>query len=155
MTRWSKLQKQLYLIWDSNINIQIHCSIYRMQSRWGGTNLPRYWITLGGEIIFDYPKHFTDKEGCAGYLSGHQESYPYQNHVSDISDLIREYLNTPVQELMTRHFEKDIWGIADILRAADRRIGIGRLDMIQNGKSSMAAQKIIRARQKKARPYKR
>lgn len=30
MKRWSNLQKQLYLILDNKINLQIHCSVYRM-----------------------------------------------------------------------------------------------------------------------------
>lgn len=44
---WSKLQREIYKLIDSRIGIQIHCSVYRMDSRWGGTDLPRYWITLG------------------------------------------------------------------------------------------------------------
>lgn len=52
MTRWSKLQKQLYLIWDPSINIQIHCCVYPMKSRWGSNDLPRYFITLDKE----YPR---------------------------------------------------------------------------------------------------
>ena len=59
---WSKLQREIYKLIDSRIGIQIHCSVYRMDSRWGGTDLPRYWITLGKEIIFDYPKDFLDKK---------------------------------------------------------------------------------------------
>ena len=63
MRRWSKLQKELYLIIDPNIDFQIHCSVYRMQSRMGSTDLPRYWITLNKEIIFDYPCQFVNAEG--------------------------------------------------------------------------------------------
>lgn len=60
MKRWSSLQRELYQILDEKINFQIHLSMYRMQSQYGGTDMPRYWITLGDEIIFDYPKQFVD-----------------------------------------------------------------------------------------------
>lgn len=43
---WSKLQREIYKLIDSGIGFQIHCSVYRMDSRWGGTDLPRYWITV-------------------------------------------------------------------------------------------------------------
>ena len=58
MRKWSSLQRELYKIIDDKINFQIHLSKYRMQSRYGSADLPRYWITLNGEIIFDYPKQF-------------------------------------------------------------------------------------------------
>ena len=61
--RWSKLQSEIYKIMDEEINLQIHCSVYPMNSRYGSTNLPRYWITLDKEILFDYPKQFLTAEG--------------------------------------------------------------------------------------------
>ena len=63
MKRWSKLQKQLYELVDESIDFKLHCTVYRMQSRRGSTDLPRYFITLAGEIIFDYPKDFVLKSG--------------------------------------------------------------------------------------------
>ena len=60
--RWSKLQSEIYNLLDKRIDIQIHCSVYRMKSNWGSTDLPRYWITLGKEIIFDYPQQFLDEK---------------------------------------------------------------------------------------------
>lgn len=87
MKRWSKLRKLLYGIIAKNIDLQIHCSVYRMQSQRGSTNLPRYWITLNKEIIFDYSKQFTDTFNLS--------TYPYKTEISEISDPIREYLYTP------------------------------------------------------------
>ena len=93
---WSKLQREIYKLIDSRIGIQIHCSVYRMDSRWGGTDLPRYWITLGKEIIFDYPKDFLDKKlpergliiSCS-HNETVEELYPYVTEISLISDIIR------------------------------------------------------------------
>lgn len=148
MKRWSKLQNELYLITDPDIDFQIHCSVYRMHSQRGSVDLPRYWITLNGEIIFDYPKQFINPNGELKNLSSDNSAvpYPYKNDISDISDLIREYIDTPVSEIMTKHFERDYWGLANILRAADRRIGMRRLDTLRRRKGNIAAQKIISAR---------
>ncbi len=145
MSRWSKLQKDLYLIIDPTIDFQIHCVAYPMRSRYGNTDLPRYWITLGKEIIFDYPKQFVTHDGliCNFKPHGITKNYPYKNDVSDISDLIREYIDTPVSEIMTKHFENDYWGLANILRAADRRIGQRRLDILRRRIKNQAAQMIL------------
>lgn len=116
MKRWSKLQKQLYLVIDDSINFQIHCSAYRMDSQHGSTDLPRYWITLGKEIVFDYPKVSTDKK-----------DYPYVNEVSDISDLFRQYLDTPREQLLEKTFEADKYGVTNLLKCADKRISVAKL----------------------------
>jgi len=123
MPRWSKLQREIYNLIDGSLNFQIHCSVYRMQSQFGGTDLPRYWITLDKDIIFDYPKQFVnnpvshiegaDNEYTVGYV------YPYMTNISDISDVIREYIDTPLSTLLSKEFTFDKWGITDILKAAD------------------------------------
>ncbi|MBE5731272.1 MAG: hypothetical protein E7350_04920 [Clostridiales bacterium] len=119
MAVWSKLQKSLYLIVSDKVDFQIHCSVYRMNSQRGSIDLPRYWITIGKEIVFDYPKQFINAEG--------NEHYPYQNQISDISDCIREYIDCPVGLLPQKKFENDLWGITDILKAVDKRLGKGKL----------------------------
>lgn len=152
MKKWSKLQKELYLIIDPEIDFQIHCVAYPMRSRYGNTDLPRYWITLGKEIIFDYPKQFVSHDGGIRNYKPHgiTKNYPYNNDISDISDLIREYIDTPVSEIFTKHFENDYWGLANILRAADRRIGQRRLDILRRRIKNQAAKKILEVRFKKS-----
>ena len=136
MSRWSKLQKQFYTIADGGIDLQMHCAVYRMDSRRGSAGIPRYWITLGKQIIFDYPKQF------AQYTGG----YPYETDVSEISDLIREYLDTPVNELFEKEFLNDRWGITDIFKAADKRIGKTKLSALAARSADKAVQKIVAAR---------
>jgi hypothetical protein len=107
-----------------------------MNSQWGDKNLPRYWITLGKEIIRDYPKDFKNKT-MADARSCLEDSrinrfllrdlYPHSREAPTVSDVIREYIETPKEELLTKSFEHDRWGLTDILRAADRRIGKRRL----------------------------
>ena len=138
MKRWSNLQKQLYLILDNKINLQIHCSVYRMNSQRGSTNLPRYWITLNREIIFDYPK-----------ISVSKEDYPYTTEISDISELLRGYLDSPKEQILAKNFGNDKYGITNLLKAADTRISINKLEQyFQNNivKNADICKTILKAR---------
>ena len=148
MKRWSKLQKRLYELVDESIDFKLHCTVYRMQSRCGSTDLPRYFITLAGEIIFDYPKDFVLKSGGVKSLAqgALTKIYPYGNDISDIGELIREYIDTPKDELFKKHFGVDEWGLANILKAADKRIGKRRLQILAKNKKNQAMQKIVQAR---------
>ncbi|MDR1896990.1 MAG: hypothetical protein LBR10_09405 [Prevotellaceae bacterium] len=143
---WSKLQREIYDLISSDINFQIHCVAYPMRSRTsrGSTDIPRYWITLGKEIIWDYPKDFLAKAGSTEDCSGKVHPYyPFTTDIHDISDLIREYIDTPQKALFDKNFEKDKWGLTDILKAADRRIGVRRLSRLKSKTQNIAAGKVI------------
>lgn len=149
MKRWSKLQKDLYLIIDPKIDFQIHCVVYPMRGDRATSLCPRYWITIGKEIVFDYPKDFTDKSGHVPHhyeFVSQQADYPYYCDASYISNLIREYIDMPVADILTRCFENDYWGLTDIFRAADKRIGQRRLERLRDIIKNQAAQKILELR---------
>ena len=148
MRRWSKVQRELYKIVSVDINFQIHCTVYPMNSQYGSTDLPRYWITLNKEIIFDYPKQFATSDGTVRNLTRFEAGYPYTTDISDITDLIREYIDTPKEELLTKIFSRDFWGLVNILRAADRRVGMRRLNELKKKTNNIAAHKVIEARLK-------
>lgn len=120
--RWSKLQSRLYNLLDPNAGFQIHCALYEMNSNDGyhTYKLPRYWVTIGKEIVFDYPKDFdtTRKYGHA--------SYPWLTEISDISNLIEKYVQRSDKKIMDP-FEEDVWRLTEIIRACDKRIGKQRL----------------------------
>ena len=151
--RWSKLQREIYNLMDEKINLQIHCNVYRMDSQFGGTDLPRYWITLDKNIIFDYPKQFIDMKKLVhgGYPSEHKFTtagslYPYITDVSAISNIIREYIDTPAVEILECRFDNDIWGLTDIFKAADRRVGRKRIKEYFQDCENDAVLKILEAR---------
>ncbi len=139
--RWSKLQSRLYNLMDPEIDFQIHCALYEMNSNDGyhGCKLPRYFIAIGKEIVFDYPKNFdtTKKYGF--------NSYPWDTDISEISNMIEEYIQCPELELLN-DFENDKWGITDILRVCDRRIGKRRLIKIKDSITNEALLKIVTRR---------
>jgi hypothetical protein len=113
-------------------DFQIHCVAYPMHSQRGSTDLSRYWITIDKKIIWDYPKQFLNEYHGKGYHYSDNKAhrlkdcYPYGSEVSDISELIREYLNTPKDKLL-EPFTNDKWGLTDILRVCDVRVGKRRL----------------------------
>ena len=99
--------------------------------------------------IFDYPKQFVvrDETGCfVKNLRGEKLYYPYDTDISFISDLIREYIDSPKDEVFSKHFENDYWGLINILKAADRRNGRNRLEQLKSKTKNQAAHIIIEYR---------
>lgn len=94
--RWSKLQSRLYNLMDPVIDFQLHCALYEKRSDDGyhGSKLPRYFITVDKQIVFDYPKNFdtTKKYGF--------NSYPWDADISEMSNVFEEYIQCPISELL-------------------------------------------------------
>lgn len=143
MSRWSKLQKRLYDLISPEIDLQVHCDVYRMQSQYGHTGLPRYWITLDKEIIWDYPKMLS-KTPQLGQTP--LKWYPYGTDIPSISDLLREYIDTPAEELLEKEFVNDHWGLTNILKVADRRVGRRRLQLLKKRVGNKAGRKVLMKR---------
>jgi hypothetical protein len=87
------------------------------KSQSSNPQIPRYWITVGKgkdlKIIWDFPKDFKDEK--------YMKYQPYI-HIPNISNLISDYCNTPKEELKSRVFEDDEYGLIDVLRSFDRRL---------------------------------
>lgn len=131
--RWSRLKKLLEDILDPDLDLKIHCSAYRGED---GPAIGRYWIILNGQIIFDEPKQISRQ-----LAQGLENTTATQ-----ITGLLRTYLDTPKEDLLSNEFPGDLYGLIDILRAADRRIGKRRvLELMQRG-SSAAVCAVIQVR---------
>ncbi|WP_299996960.1 hypothetical protein [uncultured Clostridium sp.] len=148
---WSKLQKQLYLIIDKESKFQIHCSVYKTKSAWNAgqrsgiskkqESIPRYWITVGDnkEIIWDFPNNFLDERSIAidksEWLSEKydtiKDTYFWDCNYTWVANLIREYLDTPRDQILIKEFENDKYGLIDILRKYDKRISKTKRDNIK------------------------
>jgi hypothetical protein len=153
---WSKLKREIQPLFSPDIKIRLHCVAYRMGSQRGSSNLPRYWITLNKEVIWDYQRDFKNQsvddhraspDGIHNDGRVLKDIYPYGSDIAVISDVLREYIDTPKAELLTKPFEKDRWGLTDMLRAADRRIGKRRLSAL-SGLGNTAADAIVAERLK-------
>lgn len=110
--RWSKLQRELYKIIDPAIGFQMHSMSYDDGC---STGFPRYWATIGKEIVYDWPKDYNkiSKDW-------------YDTDIENISRLIRAYIDCPADELLTHAFN-DRFALLPLLQACDRRIGKRRL----------------------------
>src|SRR5574341_368752 len=135
MKRWSKLQKEIEQLFAEGWDLRIQCRAYRMASRRGSTDLPRYWVTLGKNVIWEYPKDF-------GHLA---KDYPYLTDIAAISDLVRDYIDTPAEQLLIKPFN-DQWRLTEIFLAADRRIGRRKLRLLKEHLNHPGARAVLVAR---------
>lgn len=131
--RWSQLQKQIYQLWSDDLDLQIHCTDYDLS---GTANVGRYWVTLGKEIIWDVPKDFPEE--CT--------KGPYNPVASVISAVIKSYLDTSKEDLLSKIFPDDRWGIVNIMRAADRRLGRKSLKTLSERGLADPARRILEIR---------
>lgn len=130
--RWSKLARDLEALFAPDLDLKLRCSIVRMQSEHGGTPLPRYSLDLDGESIWHYP----------GQFPGSSPHFPHETDVGDISQLFRDYVNAPAGA----ELPQDRWGLRDVLRAADRRLGRRGLEALGRTTASEAARTVVRRR---------
>lgn len=77
--------------------------------------------------------------------------YPYRTDISAISGLIRSYIDTPREDVLTASFDDEHWGLIDILRAADRRIGARHWASLRARLRHPAALKVLEAREQRHR----
>lgn len=110
---WSKLQSALYQVMDENVAFQMHSCSYDIGD---GVGIPRYWITIGKKIVWDFPKNaMWDKS-----------DWYFFDEAKNISRLIKAYIDCPKNELLTHAFD-DRWKMIPYLLACDKRIGKRRL----------------------------
>jgi hypothetical protein len=141
LMRWSQLQSLIYNVWCDDLRLQIHCTAYPLP---GSCDVGRCWITLGKEIIWDVPKDFPEE----------RKRGTYSPVASEITELIHLYLDTARNELMKQVFPEDHWGLVDIFRAADRRLGAKSLEELAQRNLTPPARKVLEERQKRQKTAK-
>ena len=87
---------------DSSVDFQMHCALYEMNSNNGhhSLKLPRYFITINKDIVFDYPKDFDTTSVYGG------NSYP-----RDAQKIASERLFVPAifaRETLNQRFPKNV-----------------------------------------------
>jgi len=129
MRPFSKLKKQIESLFDSNLRMTFNCISFAI----GHHNaIPRFYVRLGKETIWDFPKDFEAKD-----LDFHW----WSNDIS-INALVREYIDMPVDKLLSAVFENETAKITNyddysvvefnlnltpLFIAADRRLGKEKL----------------------------
>ena len=130
--RWSKLKKEIESLFADGLNLDLHCidvnrSIDSKNGNMGEglsmLSLGNYKVNLNRQTIWNFPKDFKEPN-----WERWPEGNPWKYSVSEINVLVREYIDTPKGELLSKAFSNDIFGLTKILLAADRRISTSRLE---------------------------
>ena len=142
MIKFSKLKKEIEKLFDPKIKMQFCCSAYPMRPKNGYAtrSIPRFYVKIGKDIIWDFPKDFDVEPRSCEWCSD-----------NGISALVREYIDTPVVELLDREFSGEfehrgnfgkgrhksfvirksdmevVKSLTDIFKTADRRVGKQKL----------------------------
>ena len=134
---FSKLKKRIESLFDEKLDMKFCCVSYPVHGQWGQHNsIPRFYLKLGKEIIWDFPKDFEIKD----------LPFYYWAESNGITNLIREYIDTPASELLKKNFECETidfssflnseehsgnyciyYKITPLFKAADRRLGKDKL----------------------------
>jgi hypothetical protein len=147
---WSKFKKRIESFWAENLDMVVHCTAYTYHTNHSSYEIPRYWIVLNGEMIWDFPGVFVRGYG-GGYGRGKStDRLPsiqyWLSTEAFASQVMEQYMDCPVANLFDT-LKYDEWELGDILRAADRRIGKKRL--LEWGKTlheENPARKVLAAR---------
>ncbi|MCO6430639.1 MAG: hypothetical protein J5J00_07235 [Deltaproteobacteria bacterium] len=129
--RWSQLKKRIEELFDPELSLSVFCTVQRGPSN----SIGRIWFKCSKEVVWDEPRNVS-KRVSAGETN---------DDVSTMTSIMREYLALPREEIFTFNSPLDSWGLVEMLKAADRRIGKRRLtDLKANTKGRAALQLIIR-----------
>jgi hypothetical protein len=131
---FSKLKKTIEGLFDKKLKMQFCCIAYPMRAQYANNHTPRFYVKLGKEIIWDFPKDFSTEQVSL-------ESFMYRSN-NEICELVRDYIDTPVDKLIRKKFKRDtlecimqnLWEptqetitvnykLTEIFIAADRRLG--------------------------------
>ena len=142
--RWSKLKKTIEDLFVQDLSLHIHCTDIRTTLWNEGTfaeALGVFTIRLGKNVIWNFPRQFIDWE--TRYPDGGNH---FSYSVSDLNGLLRDYLDTPKDALLKKEFPRDYFGITNIFKAADRRIGLERLEQYFKDCQQNSVKKILSTR---------
>ena len=128
--RWSKLKSRVEALWVPALPMAIHANVFVQHTKHWDLDEPRHWIMLDKTIIWDFPGPFMKPEPPRGRRIVYwEDAYGWgggNGQSSIIATLLHQYLERDRARVF-EPFENDHWELADILRAADRRIGRERL----------------------------
>lgn len=152
---FSKLKKAIGSLFDEKLNMEFCCIAYPIRGQWANNSVPRFYLKMGKEIIWDFPKDFE--------LTNSPFYYWADNN--NIVELVRDYIDTPLDLLLSKEFKletnefySDIPGtkkqekitinykLTELFKAADRRLGKEKIKNWALTISNPAVDRIIQAR---------
>ena len=141
MRRFSKLKKRIESLFAPDLDLKVYCTVSSYNTTHWAWDNPRFWIVLNDEVIFDWLKDFKDVRFPDPVYRGGRPVF-YSN-IMYVNNMIEEYIDTPTNKLFDHVLHEDCYGLSDILKAADRRIGKQRLIFMRDRTGNESAKKII------------
>lgn len=116
---WSRLERRLRDLPDPCLQLRFRFTAYRQESiatPWQGDAAGKFWITLGKDTIWAVPRD--RHSGDTAWIGCEARRSP-----GWLVELAAEYLQLPRGGLQDWTPSWSGWGLPDILKACDRRIG--------------------------------
>ena len=152
---FSKIKKQIENLFEPELRMQFCCIAYPMRTQWANNHIPRFYVKLDDKIIWDFPKDFAVKK----------IHWSYWSRTNGIIKLVRDYIDTPVNDLLTKNFENEKqsypprllnekdeetyhinYRLTEIFIAGDRRLGKEKLLTWAAKKKNPIVDKILELR---------
>lgn len=152
--RWSKLKKEIESLFIEGMPLVVHCTDmtkaieshkYNGGQHYSIQSIGVFKVVLDKKILWNFPNDFINSEDPETW----PEEGPYTYRVSILNRIIREYIDTPKNELLSKNFDQDIYGLTKLLLAADRRISTKKLNQHFMGVENQAVKAILSERIKK------
>lgn len=122
--RWPNMQRVMESLWADSLKGRLTCETVWHPA--DGCPGARMILRLDGETIWDYPTDFfgdaNNQPRFGKYIIKNYGSWYYDAPTR----IVGRYIDTPRDELFLP-MKDDDYGLGDILRAADRRVGYKRL----------------------------
>jgi hypothetical protein len=114
MKPFDKLKKELESLFEPVLKMQFCSNDYPVSGKKGNRiSILRFYLKFNEEIIWDFPKDFLVKD------------FPFHESIDDtrFPELIREYLDTPLEQLLNKEFKLEEDGvISQYIDSADQEI---------------------------------
>lgn len=151
MGPWSKLERRLRDLPDPILDLRFRFTAYRfavIETPHPSELACKFWITQGRRTIWAVPRD-RNSSGLDGGIDAYGRRSP-----GWLIEIASEYLQLPREQLMDWHRDWEGWGLTDILKACDRRIGRARWPQLRQCLQEPAAQYLLDLREGK-RPARR
>lgn len=139
---WSKLERKLRDLPDPGLDLRFRFTAYRQESietPWAGDAACKFWITQGKQTLWAVPRdrHSGDTR---------EVDFTARRSPAWLVELAAEYLQVPRNQLIEWTPDWSGWGLPDLLKACDRRIGKRQWDTLRQQLTEPAALRLLALR---------
>lgn len=149
MSPWTKLERRLRDLPDPALDLRFRFTAYRyevIQTPWAGELACKFWITQGKSTLWSVPRDRHVGDGGKGI------DYFGRRSPGWLVEIAAAYLDLPRDALIDWTPDWPGWGLVDILKACDRRIGRRQWGRLRSVVAEPAALHLLDLRAGRQRP---